>query len=388
MQTAQSLTQFRESVIRDMTRLAMKHGAINMAQGFPDFGTNEVVTEAAVRAIRDGINQYTVTWGYPPLRQKLAELYTERLGWQVDPDVHVTVTCGVSEAIMSAVMAVLNPGDEIIILEPAHENFRPAIILANAVPISVPLDEKSYHIDPERIGAAITPRTKAILLNTPHNPTGRVFNHEELEGVIELVLEHDLVLMTDEIYDRILYDGRSHLSPGSLEPLQDRTITMSGLGKSYAITGWRLGHVIAPTQLAKAVRPVHDFMTICAATPLQAAAVAALELPPSYYEQMRQDYELRRALMMEILATAGLAAIPPEGAYYVMADYSQLEIPQVQLTSMPFAEWMTTEVGVAVVPGESFYSLEGYGRHSIRFAFCKKLETLEMAAERIKAKFG
>jgi aminotransferase len=371
-----------------MTRLAMKHEAINMAQGFPDFGTNEVVTEAAVRAIRDGLNQYTVTWGYPPLRQKLAELYTQRLGWQVDPDVHVTVTCGVSEAIMSAVMAVLNPGDEIIILEPAHENFRPAIMLANGVPVSVPLDEKSYRIDPDRIAAAITPKTKAILLNTPHNPTGRVFSQAELEPVIELVLEHDLVVMTDEIYDQILYDGRSHLHPGSLEAIRDRTITMSGLGKSYAITGWRLGHVIAPTQLAKAVRPVHDFMTICAATPLQAAAVAALELPSSYYDQMRQDYEQRRTLMMQILATADLPATPPEGAYYVMTDYSQLDIPQAQLTSIPFAQWMTTEVGVAVVPGESFYSLPGYGTHSIRFAFCKKLETLAAAAQRMKTKFG
>jgi aminotransferase len=359
-----------------------------MAQGFPDFGTNEVVTEAAVRAIRDGLNQYTVTWGYPPLRQKLAELYTERLGWQVDPDVHVTVTCGVSEAIMTAVMAVLNPGDEIIILEPAHENFRPAIMLAHGVPVAVPLDENSYRIDPERIAAAITPKTKAILLNTPHNPTGRVFDHTELEAVIELILEHDLVLLTDEIYDRILYDGRSHLSPGSLEPLRERTITMGGLGKSYAITGWRLGHVIAPTWLSKAVRPVHDFMTISAATPLQAAAVAALDLPPSYYEQMRQDYEQRRTMMMGILATADLPATPPQGAYYVMADYSQLDIPQAQLTSIPFAQWMTTEVGVAVVPGESFYSLPGYGTHSIRFAFCKKLETLEAAAERMKAKFG
>ena len=388
MQTAQNLTHFRESIIRDMTRLAMKHKAINMAQGFPDFGTNEVVTEAAVRAIRDGLNQYTVTWGYPPLRQKLAELYTERLGWQVNPDEHVTVTCGVSEAIMTAVMAVLNPGDEIIILEPAHENFRPAIILAHGVPVSVPLDEQSYQIDPERIAAAITSKTKAILLNTPHNPTGRVFTQAELEPVIELILEHDLVLMTDEIYDRILYDGRSHTSPGSLEPLQNRTITMSGLGKSYAITGWRLGHVIAPTRLSKAVRPVHDFMTISAATPLQAAAVAALELPQSYYAQMGLDYEKRRTMMMAILKTADLPATPPQGAYYVMADYSQLNIPQAQLTSIPFAQWMTTEVGVAVVPGESFYSLPGYGTHAIRFAFCKKLETLQAAAERMQAKFG
>jgi len=383
MQTSQRLTLFRESVIRDMTRLALKHNAINLSQGFPDFDTPEPVKEAAVRAIQSGLNQYAITWGYPPLREKLAELYTTRLGWNVHPDKHVTVTCGVSEGIITAVQSILNPGDEILILEPAHDNFRPSAFIANAVPVSVALDAPDYRLEVARLRAAVTPKTKAMLLNTPHNPTGRVFDAEEIAGVIEVVLENDLVLITDEIYDRILYDGRSHQSPGSLAPLQDRTITIGGLGKTFAMTGWRLGYVIAPERFAEGIRTLHDYTTICAATPLQAAATAALAMPQSFFEQTTRDYHQRRALMMEILTQVGFQASTPQGAYYIMADYSQLPIPQASLPPTEFAYFMASDVGVAVVPGNSFYSLAGYGRSAIRFAFPKKLTTLEQAGERL-----
>ncbi len=366
-----------------MTRLALQHNAINLSQGFPDFDTPEPVKEVAVQAIQNGLNQYAITWGYPPLREKLAELYSQRLGWDVHPDKHVTVTCGVSEGIITAVQSILNPGDELLILEPAHDNFRPSAYIANAIPVPVALEAPDYRLDATKLRAAITPKTKAMLLNTPHNPTGRVFDNEEIAGVIEVVLENELVLITDEIYDRILYDGRIHQSPGSLAPLKDRTITIGGLGKTFAMTGWRLGYVIAPEQFAQGIRTLHDFTTICAATPLQAAAVGALSMPDSFFEQMTRDYHQRRALMMEILAQAGFQASTPQGAYYIMADYSQLPIPQASLPPTEFATFMASGVGVAVVPGDSFYSLAGYGRSTIRFAFPKKLTTLEQAGERL-----
>ena len=366
-----------------MTRLALKHEAINLSQGFPDFDTPAPVKEAAVRAIESGLNQYSITWGHPPLREKLAELYTDRLGWSVHPDEHVTVTCGVSEGIITSILSILNPGDEIIILEPAHDNFRPSAFIANATPVSVALDAPDYRLEAARLRAAITPNTKAMLLNTPHNPTGRVFDDAEIASVIEIVLEHDLVLITDEIYDRILYDGRIHQSPGGLEPLKDRTITIGGLGKTFAMTGWRLGYVIAPAQFAEGIRTLHDFTTICAATPLQAAALAALTMPDSFYEESMVAYHQRRALMIAMLTEVGFQASTPQGAYYIMADYSQLPVPQASLPPMEFANWMAKEVGVAVVPGDSFYSLAGYGRSTVRFAYPKKLTTLEEAGKRL-----
>ena len=386
MKPSRRVTQFRESVIRDMTRLALRHDAINLSQGFPDFPPPQPVLEAAVSAIRDGLNQYTLTWGYPPLLEKLAAVYSERLGWDVSPERHVTVTCGVSEGIVDAALAVLNPGEEMIVLEPAHDNFRPAAYLANAKPVPVPLEAPDYRLEAARLHGAVTPQTRALLLNTPHNPTGRVFDEEEMTAVTSVVLENDLVLITDEIYDRILYDGRQHVSPGSREELRERTITIGGLGKTYAITGWRLGYVIAPDDFARGVRQIHDYTTICAPVPLQAAALAALNLPESYYAESLHAYHSRRALMMEILQQVGFAAREPEGAYYVMADYTGLNVPQSQWAPMPFAQWLTSEVGVAVVPGDSFYSLPGYGAGVVRFAYPKKLETLEAAGERLRAK--
>lgn len=384
MPVAQRISHFQESVIREMTRLAIQHQAINLSQGFPDFETPAAVKEAAAKAIQDGHNQYSPTWGYPPLRQKLAELYTDRLGWPVDPNIHVTVTCGVTEAVNSAMLAMLNPGDEALIVEPAHENYIPSAIFAGAKPAAVALEPPGYRLDPARLAAAVTPRTRVLLLNTPHNPTGRVFDAEELAGVVDLVTRHELVLITDEIYDQILYDGRQHVFPGSLEPLRDRTITISGLSKTFAITGWRLGYVVAPTALSAAVRPVHDFLTVCAPTPLQIAAVTALDMPQAYYDEMTADYHERRRVMMGILEEIGFAAPTPEGAYYVLAGYSGVPAPQAQWDATRFAIWLVEEIGVAVVPGTVFYSLPSLGEHSVRFAFPKKIETLQAAGERLR----
>jgi aminotransferase len=383
MQTAERVTHFGESVIRKMTRLAIQHEAINLSQGFPDFEPAEALQEAAIAAIREGHNQYSPTWGIAPLREKLAELYTQNLGWAVDPAVHVTVACGVTEAMNSVMLGLLDPGDEILIVEPAHENYVPSAIFAGATAIGVPLEEPGYRLNADRVAAAVTPRTKAVILNTPHNPTGRVFDEREMAGLIEVLLQNDLVLITDEIYDHILYDGRQHVYPGSLAPIVDRTITVSGLSKTYAITGWRLGYVIAPTELSAAIRPVHDFLTVCAPTPLQVAAVTALNLPQSYYDQMTADYHVRRSTIVDILEELGFRTPTPEGAYYVLADYSGVPIPQSQWDSTRFAEWMTSEIGVAVVPGTVFYSQPGYGDHSVRFAFPKKLATLQAARERM-----
>lgn len=385
MQASARTEQFAESIIREMTRHAYDHGAINLSQGYPDFDPPQVVVDAAVAAIRGGVNQYTVTWGYPPLRTKLAAVYSPKLDRELDPDVHVTVTCGVTEGIVVALQAVANPGDEVLVLEPAHENFRPAAIMAGAKAVAVPLTAPDYRLDRELLTSRITPRTKALLINTPHNPTGRVFDEEEMAALIDVVTAHDLVLITDEIYEHILYDGRVHVSPARHPALKDRTIVVGGMSKTFAITGWRLGFVFAPKALAAGVRRVHDYMTICAPTPLQAAAVTALELPATYYQELTESYQQRRDTLMEYLTEAGFDALMPQGAYYTIADYRGLSVPQASLNSLEFAMWMTREVGVAVVPMSSFYSDPSLGEGSVRFAFPKKLETLRVAGERLLA---
>ncbi len=385
MYPAKRTTYFNQSMIREMARLAIEHDAINMSQGFPDFNPPEVIVNAAVEAIRGAANQYTVTWGYPPLRQVLAEQYTDQLGWTVDPDAHICIVCGVTEGITTTLLALLNPGDELIILEPAHENFRPSALLADAVARPVVLETPGYRIDPDRLDAAVTPRTRALLLNTPHNPTGRIFDRAELQAVIEFVNRHNLILITDEIYDRILYDGQEHISPGSLDGLLERTVTIGGLGKSFAVTGWRLGYVIAREPLSAAIRVVHDYSTICAPTPLQAAAAVALSQPTDYYTRLREEYAERREVMMEVLDAAGFRATRPEGAYYTLADYTRIDAPQAKWRSDRFARWLTTDVGVAVVAGINFYTKDRdkYGDGIVRFAFPKRIETLQEVAKRL-----
>lgn len=378
---AQRLTHLRESTIREMTRLALEHGAVNLAQGFPDFPPPPEVIAAAHAAIDAGHNQYAVTWGIKPLRDALSAKLRERYALDYDPERHVVVTCGVTEAITAALLAAVDPGGEVVIIEPFHENYLPAATFAGASAVFHALRPPHNVLDPDELRRAFGPRTRAILVNSPHNPSGRVFTREELEGIARLCVEHDVVAITDEIYDRILYDGRSHVPLATLPGMAERTITIGGLGKTFAVTGWRLGYACALGPLASALRTVHDFLTICAPAPLQHAAVAAMALPETYYEQLVRDYEVRRARMMGILAEHGFRAEPPEGAYYVLTDFGPLAGIG---DDHAVARHLIREVGVAVVPGSSFYGTPGLGRDTIRWAFAKKLETLDEVARRLR----
>lgn len=374
------LAPLRESVIREMTRLAIQHNAVNLSQGFPDFAPAPEIIAAAHRALDEGFNQYAVTWGDPALRQAIQNYLQKWYALNYDATRQITITCGVTEAIVSALMATVNVGDEVIIIEPYHENYLAACVFAGAQPVFVALEPPRYELDLEKLRRAFSKKTRAIILNTPHNPTGRVFTRTELQGVAALCREFDAVCITDEIYDQILYDERAHLPMATLDGMYERTITIGGLGKTFALTGWRLGYACASETLSNAVRTVHDFMTICAPAPLQHAAVAALSLPDEYYAQLKRDYYARRTKMMGLLEATSLHAIAPDGAYYVLADFSEWSQTQ---NDFEFAEYLTTQVGVAAVPGSSFYSTPGWGKHQVRFAFAKKLETLEAAEERL-----
>jgi len=381
MQPATRLNDMRESTIREMTRLAIEHEAINLSQGFPDFPAHPALKEAAIEAIRADQNQYAITWGIPALRQAIAAKMKQRYNLQADPDRHVTVTCGVTEGIVASLMAVTDPGDEVIIVEPFHENFLPAVLFAGGTPVFFALEPPAYELDPERLRRAFSPRTRAIIINTPHNPTGRVFSREELQGVADLCHEFGALAITDEIYEHIIYDNRKHIPLATLPGMAERTITIGGMSKTFAITGWRLGTVIAQEPWSTALRTVHDFTTICAPTPLQHAAVTAMGFGEDYYRQMKEDYTARRRVMLDTLQEVDFLAKLPEGAYYVMADFSPFHFDG---DDHAFARWLTTEVGVAVVPGSSFYHTPGLGRHSVRFAFPKQLPTLEEAGRRLR----
>ncbi len=379
--SADRLEGMRESVIREMTRIALKHNAINLAQGFPDFSPPPEIIEAAHRALDAGHNQYTITWGVPELRNAISAKMKRWYGLHYDADEHISVTCGVTEAIVASLLGVANPGDEVIIVEPFHENYIPAAMFAQAQPVFVTLEPPRFELDYDRLRRAFSDKTRAIILNTPHNPTGRVFSREELEGVASLCQEFNVIAITDEIYEHILYDERQHIPIATLDGMYDRTITIGGLGKSFAVTGWRLGYACAPEPFATALRTIRDFTTICAPAPLQYAAVAALALPDAYYQKLKQDYAVRRARMMGILEENKFHAQPPEGAYYVMADF---EAWKYDGDDYKFARYLTEEVGVAVVPGSSFYHTKGMGKNQVRFAFAKKMETFDAAEQRLR----
>ena len=382
--TSAKLEHLQESWIREMTRIALDCGAVNLSQGYPDFDPPREVREAAAKAVLEGPNQYAVTWGLAELREaitaNLKRRYAPHFDW-LDADLHITITCGVTEGIVAALMAVADPGDEVIIIEPAHENYTPAVHFAGATPVYMPLLPPDYALDAERLRAAVTPCSKAVILNTPHNPSGRVLTREELQAVADICIENDLVAITDEIYDRILYDGREHIPLATLPGMAERTITVGGLSKTFSITGWRLGFFAAQEPWATGARTVHDFTTICAPTPLQAAGVVAYSLGEDFYARQLEDYHGRRDLMMEILAQTGFTPVnTPEGAYYVMAGYEEWNYPG---ESNDFAVWLAKEVGVAVVGGSHFYNTPGLGKREVRFAFAKKLDTLEQARDRL-----
>ncbi len=377
MSTARRTHTFTESVIREMTRVATEHGALNLAQGFPDFPMPEAMKDAACAAIHGDINQYAVTWGAAPLRLAIAEKYRRWYNMPVDPDKHVTVTCGATEAMAAVFLAMIDPGDEVIIFEPWYENYGPDAILAEAKPVFVPLEPPNWTLDLDRLRKAVTKKTKAIVVNTPHNPTGRVFTRAEMDAIAALCIEHDLWAFTDEIYEHIRYAGDHHVLatwPGMAE----RTVTISGHSKTFACTGWRLGYAIAPANESVAIRKVHDFLTVGAPAPLQQAAAVGMAFGAEYYNQMGLEYRARRDVMVKGLTEAGFAFSVPEGAYYIMADFSAMS----DLDDTKFAHWMTKEIGVATVPGSSFYHANG-GKTIVRFAFCKQLATLEKAAERL-----
>ncbi|MFP5354852.1 MAG: pyridoxal phosphate-dependent aminotransferase [Gemmatimonadota bacterium] len=369
---------FTESVIREMTRVAQQYGAINLAQGFPDFPMPVAMKDAACAAIHGDVNQYAITWGAPALRLAIAEKYHRWYDHTVDPDRHITVTCGATEAMAAVFLALIDPGDEVIIFDPFYENYGPDAILAGATPVFVPLEPPNWTFDPQRLRDAFTDRTKAIIVNTPHNPTGRVFTREELDLIAELCIGNDVWAFTDEIYEHIRYAGSHHVLatwPGMAE----RTVTISGLSKTFSCTGWRLGYAIAPEAESVAIRKVHDFLTVGAPAPLQQAAAVGMAFDAEYYNHMALDYRARREIMCEALRSAGFQFTPPEGAYYILADYSAIS----DLDDVSFARWLAKDVGVATVPGSSFHVAGGPPRKYVRFAFCKRTETLDAAADRL-----
>jgi len=362
-----------------MTRLANEHGAINLAQGFPNFPTPDLLKEAAVRAIRGDINQYAITWGSKRLRDAIAAKYSAMYGMTVDPETEITVTCGATEAMVATLMALIDPGDEVIVFEPFYENYGPDAVLCDARPVFVSL-APGEPLDLDRLAAAFSPRTRALILNTPGNPSGVVFNRPELEGIAALCQRHGVWVVTDEIYEHILYEG-AHIPIGSLPGMRERTVTISGASKTFSVTGWRIGTIIAPAELTDAIRKVHDFLTVGAPAPLQDGLAAAMEvLGRSFYDQLAGEYRARRDLLHRALLDAGFRCRPPAGAYYILADFSAIS----ELADHDFARWLIVERGVASVPGSSFFSRPELGRHYVRFAFCKTEQLLREAAARLR----
>lgn len=382
MHTANRTHGFTESVIRGMTRLAAEHDAINLAQGFPNFAAPDVLKAEAARAIHDDVNQYAITWGSRRLRLALTRKYAEAYGMEVDPETEITVTCGATEAMAAVLLAIIDPGEEVIVPEPFYENYGPDTIICAAKPVFCPIwEHPEWELDLDRLERAFSDRTRALILNTPNNPTGRVLGRMDLEAIAELCARYDAWAVTDEVYEHILYEGE-HVPIATLPGMRDRTITISGASKTYSVTGWRIGTIIAPPDVTDAIRKVHDFLTVGAPAPLQEAVAAAMEtLGPDYYEGLASDYRARRDALHGRLVEAGFQAASPEGAYYILTDFSEIS----DLPDDEFSFWLTREVGVAPVPGSSFYADPADGRHLIRFAFPKTLDMLEEAGARLAA---
>ncbi len=378
-------TRFTESVIREMTRQAMLYGAVNLAQGFPDFAAPEEIKGAAQHAIAADINQYAITWGAKNLRNAIAANMRHRQGFEIDPETEITVCCGSTEAMIASLLAVANTGDEMIIFEPFYENYGPDAILCGARPHFVRLHppttpDGDWTFDERELHSVFNRHTKAIILNTPNNPTGKVFTRAELEFIRDLCVEFDVLAITDEIYEHILYDGTRHVSIATLDGMRERTITINGLSKTYSVTGWRVGWAVAPPKLTSAIRKVHDFLTVGAAAPLQDAGAIALGFPDTYYEQLAAAYTARRDRLLPALREAGFQAFVPRGAYYIMADIRAFGF----VDDLAFTRHLVQNAKVAVVPGSSFYSDARSGAHQVRFAFCKRDATLDEAARRLR----
>jgi aminotransferase len=372
--------KFTESVIREMTRICLKHDGVNLAQGFPDFPAPTEIKEAALKAIQADLNQYAITWGEPNLRQAIAEKFAWYNGVTIDPETEITVCCGATEAMVSSLMAVVNSGEEVIVFEPFYENYGPDTILCDAKPRFITLHEPDWHFDEKELTKTFNTKTKAIIINTPNNPTGKVFSREELQFIADLCLKWGALAVTDEIYEHILYDGAKHISIASLPGMRDQTITINSISKTYSLTGWRVGWAIASESLTASIRKVHDFLTVGSPHPLQEAAATALRIDRSYYQTLAKGYKERRDSLSRALDEAGFRIYRPNGAYYIMTDVKHFGFSD----DVAFALYLVEKFGIATVPGSSFYSRSSLGATKIRFCFPKKRETLEQAAEKLR----
>ncbi len=374
-------SQFTESVIREMSRVAAAHGAINLAQGFPDFPAPDAIKMAASQAIFNDHNQYAITWGTKDLRESIAWRLHQDYAIDIDSEQQITVCCGSTEGMVATLLGTVNPGDEVIVFEPFYENYGADVILCGATPKYVTLHTPDFHLDLAELTAAFSNRTKAIIINTPHNPTGKVFSPTELQCIADLCMKYDVLAITDEIYEFILYDGVKHLPLWKIPGMAERTIMINSISKTYSVTGWRIGYVVASAQISQSIRKVHDFLTVGAAAPLQVAAAAAMHFEPEYFKQLAAFYVERRDLLLTALTSAGFACVKPAGAYYIMADIR----PLGGKDDVKFAHYLTTEIGVAPVPGSSFYRPGSPDAKTfVRFCFCKKIATLQAAVERLK----
>jgi aspartate/methionine/tyrosine aminotransferase len=371
--------QFQESVIREMSRLASHHGAINLAQGLPDFPCPPQLKEAAAKALLDEINQYSITWGDKLLRDAIAKKASSDLGWNVDPEKHITVTCGATEAMVATMLAFFDPADEVIFFEPYYENYGPEALLVGAVPRYVSMHPPNWTFDERDLERAFTNKTRAIIVNTPHNPTGKVFTKEELECVARLCQKWGVLAFTDDIYEHILYDGAKHIAIGSLPGMEELTVTINSLSKTYSVTGWRVGWAIAASELTLAIRKVHDFLSVCAPAPLQRAGVVALNLTKKYYDELHDEYNCMRKHMLDTLDMIGIPYYKPGGAYYVFCDVSKMGLG----SSLDFMKFLVEEIGVAVVPGGGFFGSSKIANNYVRFCFSRKMATLEEARQRL-----
>ena len=371
--------RFAESVIREMTRICIKHGGINLAQGFPDFQAPAEIKAAAAQAIEADYNQYAITWGAPVLREAIARKFADYNGVTIDPETEITVCCGSTECMIASLLALVNPDDEVIVFEPFYENYGPDTILSGATPRYVTLREPDWCFDEKELAAAFNNKTRAIIINTPNNPTGKVFSLAELELIARLCVRWGVVAITDEIYEHILYDGTRHISMASLPGMGDLTVTINSVSKTYSLTGWRVGWAIASKEITASIRKVHDFLTVGAAHPLQIGAAVALKMSPSYYETLGGAYREKRDFFIGVLEQAGFRVYKPLGAYYIMTDVGHFGFADDVACSLHLVE----HVGVATVPGSAFYHRQELGRTKVRFCFPKKTETLQGAAGRL-----
>lgn len=373
-------TQFTESVIREMTRLALEHKAINLSQGFPDFAAPEILKKAAVEAVLNDVNQYAITWGAKNFRDALVYKTKKFLGIDIDSEREITVTCGSTEAMIDVLLATINPGDEVVVFEPFYENYGPDAIISGATPRYVSLRRPDWSFDEKELAAAFNNKTKAIIVNTPNNPTGKVFSRQELQCIADLCQKWDVLCITDEIYEHMVYDGAKHVSMITLDGMRERTILINGMSKTYSVTGWRVGYIISPPSITGSIRKMHDFVTVGAPAPLMDAGATALRLPDQYYVDLARHYQERRDRTIRMLAEAGLNPMLPKGAYYIMCDIGSWGYPN----DVEFSKFLVKDVGVACVPGSSFFNDPASGKDIIRFTFCKKDETLSAAEQRLK----